>query len=76
MRWTVLATAALVVAGIATSASAQERRQGQTQARPSYDTCEILAIQRGAGPGRGGGTNADAQHAAFMKQCLAGNIPE
>lgn len=75
MRSIILAVAAMLVAGVATSAFAAERRQNPPP-KPSYDTCESLAIQRGAGPGWGGGTNANAQHAAFMKQCLAGEIPQ
>jgi hypothetical protein len=73
MRSTFLAIALTLVVGAATTALAQQRQQN---ARPSYDTCEALSIQRGAAPGQGGGTNAEAQHAAFMKQCLDGKIPQ
>ena len=76
MRSIVLAMAAMLIAGVATSALAQTRQNLRNSAKPSYDTCESLSLQRGAGPGRGGGTNADAQHAVFMKQCLDGKIPQ
>jgi len=63
----VLAT--LATAGITVPAFAQ------TKATASWDTCYSLSVERGAAPGRGGGTNADAQHNAFMDQCLARKIP-
>jgi hypothetical protein len=63
----VLAT--LATAGITVPAFAQ------TKATPSWDTCYSLSVERGAAPGRGGATTADAQHNAFMDQCLAGRIP-
>jgi hypothetical protein len=59
----------LATAGITVPAFAQ------TKATPSWDTCYSLSVERGAAPGRGGGTNAERQHNAFMDQCLAGKIP-
>jgi len=42
----------------------------------SFDACEALAVERGAAPQQGGNTtNPYAQYNAFMKQCLAGQIP-
>jgi uncharacterized membrane protein len=63
----VLAT--LATAGITVPAFAQAK------ATPRWDTCYSLSVERGAAPGRGGGTNADAQHNVFMDQCLARKIP-
>jgi len=43
---------------------------------PSFDTCEALSVERGVSPLQGGNsTNPYAQYNAFMKQCLAGQIP-
>jgi hypothetical protein len=37
----------------------------------SYERCEALAEQRGAGSGGGGGNR---NHNSFMRQCMAGKI--
>jgi len=43
---------------------------------PSFDTCEALSVERGVSPLQGGNsTNPYTQYNAFMKQCLAGQIP-
>jgi hypothetical protein len=43
---------------------------------PSFDTCEALSVERGVSPLQGGNaSNPYAQYNAFMKQCLAGQIP-
>jgi hypothetical protein len=47
----------------------------QNRATPSYDTCEALSTERGAAPGQGNSSNPEAHHKAFMRQCLAGEIP-
>ena len=69
-----IATAATaMVVGIATlPALAAVRHYNPT---PSYNTCEALAIERGAVPGQGSGSNPYTQHNAFMRRCLAGEIP-
>src|ERR1700730_10092538 len=41
---------------------------------PSFDTCFSLAVERGSGPNKGGGTKEHSQHKAFMDQCMAGKI--
>jgi hypothetical protein len=43
---------------------------------PSFDACEALSVERGAAPQQGGNSsNPYVQYNAFMKQCLAGQIP-
>ncbi len=43
---------------------------------PSFDTCEALSIERGAGPQQGGNaSNPYIQYNAFMRACLEGKIP-
>lgn len=43
---------------------------------PSFDSCEALAVERGATPQQGGNSsNPYAQYNAFMRECLAGKIP-
>src|SRR5215510_16532057 len=37
----------------------------------SFEKCEALSEQRGAGPGGGAGTR---NHNSFMRQCMAGRI--
>ena len=72
MRSTFLAIAAALVVGVATPALAAVTHYNPT---PSYNTCEALSVERGAAPGQGSGNNPDAQHNAFMRQCLQGEIP-
>ena len=72
MRPIFIAIAAVLAVGIATPTLAAVKHYDST---PSYNTCEALSVQRGAAPGRGGGTNANAQHDTFMRQCLEGKIP-
>jgi hypothetical protein len=72
MRAIFLAMAATMVVAATTPTIAAARHH---QATPSFDTCEALSVERGAAPGQGGSPNPDAQHNAFMQQCLAGEIP-
>ena len=73
MRPTYIAIATTLVVGIATQpALAAVRHNNPT---PSYNTCEALAVERGAVPGQGSGSNPYTQHNAFMRRCLAGEIP-
>jgi hypothetical protein len=61
--------AALATPGVAVPAFAKDNRA------PAWDTCFALAVERGAGPQRGGGSKEESQHKAFMNQCLEGKIP-
>jgi hypothetical protein len=61
--------AALATPGVAVPAFAKDNRA------PAWDTCFALAVERGAGPHRGGGSKEASQHNAFMNQCLEGKIP-
>ena len=70
MRSTFLAIAATIVLASPTFAAPR-----QHHLTPSFNTCEALSFERGAPPGQGNGLNPDAQHNAFMEQCLAGEIP-
>jgi hypothetical protein len=72
MRAILLAIAATMMVAATTTTFAAARHHHPT---PSFDACEILSFERGAAPGQGGGLNPDAQHNAFMQQCLAGEIP-
>lgn len=63
---------ATTVVGATTPTFAVARHHHPT---PSYATCETLSTERGAAPGQGVGSNPEAQHQAFMRQCLAGEIP-
>ncbi|HMA72271.1 MAG TPA: hypothetical protein VKP67_12395 [Xanthobacteraceae bacterium] len=74
MRSTFPAIVAVLMVGVATAALAQETRQ--TTQKPSYQTCEALALQRGAGHSQGSSRNPEDTHAAFMRQCQAGEIPQ
>ena len=47
----------------------------QNRPTPSYDRCEALSVERGAPPGEGNSGNPESHHKAFMRQCLAGEIP-
>jgi hypothetical protein len=57
------------------SARQHEPTANQNQQTPSYDTCGALSVERGAALGQGNSSNPDAQHKAFMRQCLSGQIP-
>ena len=61
--------AALATSGIAIPAFAQ------TNQNPTWDTCYNLAVERGAGPAKGGSDKVYSQNNAFMEQCMAGKIP-
>jgi len=74
MRSTFPAIVAVLMVGVTTAALAQERRQNAP--KPNWDTCENLAIQRGAPPGQGNSRNPNSEHGAFMRQCLDGKIPQ
>ena len=65
MRSKVLAIAATLLVGVATPVFAE----------PSYNACLALSMERGVAPGQGSLRNPDDQHNAFMRQCLAGQIP-
>ena len=63
MRFTSISiAAALVIGASATSVFAQQT--------PTFDSCFSLSEQRGAGAESG-----RRNHNAFMRDCLAGNIP-
>jgi RNA polymerase sigma-32 factor len=47
----------------------------QTKATVSRDPCYSLAVERRAGPAKGGDVCQFSQHNAFMDQCVAGKIP-
>jgi hypothetical protein len=72
MNVTPVIIAAALAATIATPTLAAVRYHGLT---PDYVTCEALAVERGAAPGQGNSGNPDAQHHAFVRQCLEGKIP-
>jgi len=64
-----------VVALLVSPALSAEKHHSATPT-PSYDTCEALSVERGVSPLQGGNSsNPYAQYNAFMKQCLAGQIP-
>jgi hypothetical protein len=65
---------AVAMSGAAVPSYAQTRSAANNQ-NPSYDTCYSLALDRGAGRDKGGGTREAAQHKSFMEQCQAGKIP-
>jgi hypothetical protein len=58
-----------------TFASARQSQLMASQNQPSYDSCGALSVERGAAPGQGNSSNPDALYKAFMRQCLAGQIP-
>jgi hypothetical protein len=60
--------AALVTAAATAPAAAKDPA-------PSYEACYSLAIDRGAGPNKGGGTKEHSQHNSFMDQCMTGKLP-
>jgi hypothetical protein len=57
------------------SAKQSQSTASQNQPTPSYDSCGALSVERGAAPGQGNSSNPDALNKAFMRQCLAGQIP-
>jgi hypothetical protein len=57
------------------SAKHSQPTASQNQPTPSYDSCGALSVERGAAPGQGNSSNPDALNKAFMRQCLAGQIP-
>jgi hypothetical protein len=66
-----------VVALLASPAlSASAVKHHASTPTPSFDACEALSVERGVSPLQGGNaSNPYAQYNAFMKQCLAGQIP-
>jgi hypothetical protein len=60
---------ALAIAGGSVPAAATDNQT------PGFDTCFALAVERGSGPNKGGGTKEHSQHITFMDQCMAGKIP-
>jgi hypothetical protein len=75
MRSTFLAIAVALLVGVATPALAAVKNLHPKYLEPSYDTCAALSVERGAAPGQGSSSNADAQHNAFIRQCRTGKIP-
>jgi hypothetical protein len=64
-----------VIALLVSPALAVAKHHVSTPA-PSFDTCEALSVERGGSPLQGGNSsNPYAQYNAFIKQCLAGQIP-
>ncbi len=57
------------------SAGPNQLTASPNQPTPSYDSCGALSVERGAAPGQGNSSNPDALYKAFMRQCLAGQIP-
>jgi hypothetical protein len=47
----------------------------QPNQAPGWDACFALAMERGSGPNKEGGTKGDSQYNSFMKQCRDGKIP-
>ena len=72
MRSTFGTVVVVLVVGAAIPALAAVR---QNNPAPSYNSCEALSLERGAGPGHGNSGNPEGQHTAFMRQCLQGKIP-
>jgi hypothetical protein len=72
MRAIFLAITATMVVAASSPTFAVTRHHHPT---PSFDTCEALSVERGAAPGQGSALNPNAQHDAFMQQCLTGEIP-
>jgi hypothetical protein len=62
------ALTAIAIVGASVPAVAKDNQS------PSFDTCFSLAVERGSGPNKGGGTKEHSQHKAFMDQCMAGKI--
>src|SRR5258708_37807308 len=60
---------ALAISDVAVPAFARDNQP------PGFDTCYALAVERGSGPSKGGGTKEDSQYRGFMDQCMAGKIP-
>jgi hypothetical protein len=60
---------AIATSGISVSAFAKDNQS------PEFDACFTLAVERGSGPNKGGGTKEHSQHNAFMEQCMTGKIP-
>jgi hypothetical protein len=63
------AFAALAIAGASIPAAAADNQT------PGFDNCFALAVERGSGPNKRGGTKEHSQHNTFMDQCMAGKIP-
>jgi len=75
MRSTFLATAAVLLIGVATPTLAAVKHHASTPT-PSFDACEALSVDRGAAPQQNSNTtNPYAQYNAFMRECLGGKIP-
>lgn len=74
-----VATAAIVAALAIPSVAAPAFARNSHDAAPTWDACFTLAVERGSGPGKGGGENnkggAMGQYVRFMDECLAGKIP-
>jgi hypothetical protein len=85
MRATFVPVAAMMVVAAATPTFAAKRHHlstptfgsaRQDQPTPGFDTCEALSVERGSSSSQGGNSlNPYTQYNAFMKQCLAGQIP-
>jgi hypothetical protein len=66
---TAVILAALVTSGAAIPAFARVK-----QALATWDTCFALAVERGAGPNKGGSDKVMSQYNRFMDECQAGKI--
>jgi hypothetical protein len=64
------------VAAVLVSPALAAARQHVSPPTPTFNTCEALSVERGVSPLQGGNSsNPYAQYHAFMKQCVAGQIP-
>jgi hypothetical protein len=71
-----IGVAALLASPPTLALAATVKHLPQTARAPSFDTCEALAVERGAGPQQGGNSsNPYIQYNAFMRDCLAGKVP-
>jgi len=61
--------AALAIPSVAVPAFARDNHA------PAWDACYSLAVERGSGPGKGGGDKVLSQYNRFMDECMAGKIP-
>lgn len=64
---------AVILAALATPGAAVPALAAQQT--PAWGACYALAVERGSGPNKGGGSRERSQHNGFMDQCMAGKIP-
>jgi hypothetical protein len=73
MRSTFLVVSAtLLVSGVAPALAAPKNN---TAAKPTFETCEALAVERALYPNQGPSTTQDSPFNSFIRACLAGKIP-